>query len=144
MWKENPCGMTIRQLHLLLSKMTNNTLREQDLTFSQAMALLVLSDQPEKKLTLKQLEKYLQTSQPDVAGIASRLEKKGLVNGFADEQDRRIKWIKITDKGENYCQRARKDMRATENTLLNEMTTEEQEQFQLLLNKALQALQLKM
>ena len=141
MWKDNPCGMTIRQLHLLLSKMTNNTMRERDLTFSQAMALLVLSNQAEKKLTLKQLEKYLQTSQPDVAGIASRLEKKGLVNGLTDEQDRRIKWIEITEEGENYCLQARKSMRATENTLLSKMTTEEKEQFQMLLNKALQALQ---
>lgn len=42
-----------------------------------------------KELSLKELERLLQTSQPDVAGIASRLEKKGLVSRFQDAADRR-------------------------------------------------------
>lgn len=140
MWEENPCGMMIRQIHLLLAKMTNNVLRQHDLTMSQTMALLILSKQEDGELTLKQLEPFLQTSQPDVAGIASRLEKKGLVDGFVDAQDKRMKRIRITATGLEYCQQAKGDMIATEQTLLSQMTPDEQKIFRTLLEKAIAGL----
>lgn len=141
MWEENPCGMMIRQIHLLLAKMTNNALRQHDLTMSQMMTLLILSKQEGGELTLKQLEPFLQTSQPDVAGIASRLEKKGLVDGFADAQDKRMKRIRITAAGLEYCQQAKGDMITTEQTLLSQMTPDEREIFRTLLEKAITGLQ---
>lgn len=141
MWEENPCGMMIRQIHLLLAKITNNALRQHDLTMSQMMTLLILSKQEGGELTLKQLEPFLQTSQPDVAGIASRLEKKGLVDGFADAQDKRMKRIRITVAGLEYCQQAKGDMITTEQTLLSQMTPDEREIFRTLLKKAITGLQ---
>ncbi len=141
MWEENPCGMMIRQIHLLLAKITNNALRQHDLTMSQMMTLLILSKQEGGELTLKQLEPFLQTSQPDVAGIASRLEKKGLVDGFADAQDKRMKRIRITAAGLEYCQQAKGDMITTEQTLLSQMTPDEREIFRTLLKKAITGLQ---
>ena len=84
MWEENPCTMLIRRLYLSLARLSNRILHQHDLTMSQLMTLLLLSGSSEKELSLKELERLLQTSQPDVAGIASRLEKKGLVSRFQD------------------------------------------------------------
>ena len=88
MWEENPCTMLIRRLYLSLARLSNRILHQHDLTMSQLMTLLLLSGSSEKELSLKELERLLQTSQPDVAGIASRLEKKGLVTRFPDAADR--------------------------------------------------------
>ena len=89
MWEENPCTMLIRRLSLSLTRLSNRILHQHDLTMSQLMTLLLLSGSSEKELSLKELERLLQISQPDVAGIASRLEKKGLVSRFQDAADRR-------------------------------------------------------
>ena len=104
------------------------------------MALLLLSGSSEKELSLKELERLLQTSQPDVAGIASRLEKKGLVSRFQDAADRRVKRLSITTQGEQSCCAARDEIRSGEDALLAGMTPEEQNAFRRLLEKAAQNL----
>ena len=68
MWEENPCTMLIRRLYLSLARLSNRILHQHDLTMSQLMTLLLLSGSSEKELSLKELERLLQTSQPDVAG----------------------------------------------------------------------------
>lgn len=98
------------------------------------------SGSSEKELSLKELERLLQTSQPDVAGIASRLEKKGLVSRFQDAADRRVKRLSITTQGEQSCCAARGEIRSGEDALLAGMTPEEQNAFRRLLEKAAQNL----
>ena len=117
MWEENPCTMLIRRLYLSLTRLSNRILHQHDLTMSQLMTLLLLSGSSEKELSLKELERLLQTSQPDVAGIASRLEKKGLVSRFQDAADRRVKRLSITTQGEQSCCAARGEIRSGEDAL---------------------------
>lgn len=140
MWEENPCTMLIRRLYLSLTRLSNRILHQHDLTMSQLMTLLLLSGSSEKELSLKELERLLQTSQPDVAGIASRLEKKGLVSRFQDAADRRVKRLSITTQGEQSCSAARGEIRSGEDALLAGMTPEEQNAFRRLLEKAAQNL----
>ena len=142
MWEENPCTMLIRRLYLSLARLSNRILHQHDLTMSQLMTLLLLSGSSEKELSLKELlrERLLQTSQPDVAGIASRLEKKGLVSRFQDAADRRVKRLSITTQGEQSCSAARGEIRSGEDALLAGMTPEEQNTFRRLLEKAAQNL----
>ena len=140
MWEENPCTMLIRRLYLSLARLSNRILHQHDLTMSQLMTLLLLSGSSEKELSLKELERLLQKSQPDVAGIASRLEKKGLVSRFQDAADRRVKRLSITTQGEQSCSAARGEIRSGEDALLAGMTPEEQNTFRRLLEKAAQNL----
>lgn len=140
MWEENPCTMLICRLYLSLARLSNRILHQHDLTMSQLMTLLLLSGSSEKELSLKELERLLQTSQPDVAGIASRLEKKGLVSRFQDAADRRVKRLSITTQGEQSCCAARGEIRSGEDALLAGMTPEEQNAFRRLLEKAAQNL----
>ena len=140
MWEENPCTMLIRRLYLSLTRLSNRILHQHDLTMSQLMTLLLLSGSSEKELSLKELERLLQISQPDVAGIASRLEKKGLVSRFQDAADRRVKRLSITTQGEQSCGAARGEIRSGEDALLAGMTPEEQNAFRRLLEKAAQNL----
>lgn len=138
---EESCGMFIKQINSTLEKNANNTLRKQDLTFAQVSALLAIRDFPEQKISLKELEKILHVAQSTTAGIINRLEQKGLVTGFGDSSDKRIKLVQMTPLGERYCQEAEHNMKKAEERLLSGLTETERSIFKSLLQKVRDTLQ---
>lgn len=110
-------------------------MRSQDLTMVQTGALLALYNTPEKQLSMKQLEKNLHVAQSKAAGIISRLEQKGLVEGHGDVGDKRIKLVHITQAGIDRVLETEKDMVHTEKTLLSGLTETEQDILYSLLKK---------
>lgn len=129
------CGMLIKQINSALEKNANNTLRKQDLTFAQLTALLEIRDFPERKVSLKEMEKILHVAQSTTAGIISRLEQKGLVTGFGDSSDKRIKLVQMTPLGETYCREAEQNKKKAEEWLLSGLTETERSIFYSLLKK---------
>ena len=138
MWAENPCGMLIRKIHMGLSKKSDHNLKKHDLTLSQVTALLFLTESEGQELSLKELERLMQVSQPDVAGIAIRLEKKGMIESFQDASDKRMKRIRLTPYGAERCAEAKERMVAFEDALLNGLSIEERKLFQELLERVSQ------
>ena len=96
---DNTCGMLIRQIHNSLEKMSNKDLKEKGLTLVQVSALFSINDTAEKKVTFKELEKILHLAQSTTVGIISRLEQKNLVTSYIDDNDKRIKYVRITELG---------------------------------------------
>ena len=96
---ENQCGAYIKHISDVLQRDCNNALQSTGLTLSQLTVLYQLEQAENAQLTLKELEKSLQVAQSTAAGIISRLEKKGLVEGFTNNEDKRIKMVRITAKG---------------------------------------------
>jgi DNA-binding MarR family transcriptional regulator len=135
--KQDVCGMMIKQIHDTLEKQANNSLREQDLTLAQMMALLALQESPEKQAALKELEQILCVAQSTTAGIIARLEQKGFVEGFGEISDKRIKMVRITDLGEQCCKNAERQMTEAETKLLSGLTETEQIIFKTLLKKVI-------
>ena len=129
------CGILIKQIHDSLERQANNTLRNQGLTMTQVNVLLLLNKAPNKQLSLKELEKVLKVAQSTTAGIISRLEQKEFIESFGDPSDKRIKLIKITALGEACCLNAKKNMDDAEKKLLSPLTKEEQDIFNILLQK---------
>lgn len=138
---DTSCGMYIKQINSALEKNANNTLRKQDLTFAQVSALLAIRDFPEQKISLKELEKILHVAQSTTAGIINRLEQKGLVTGFGDSSDKRIKLVQMTTLGEAYCREAEQNMKEAEESLLSGLTETERSIFNSLLQKVRDTLQ---
>lgn len=134
---QQPCGIIIKRITNLLSKDADNSLREKNLTFLQMHSLMLLLKEEGETMTLKELEKALQVSQPDAAGIVVRLEKKGLVACSIDESDKRVKRFKITELGKECCRNAKKHMQRAEDSLLSGMTEAEKKEFRRLLELAL-------
>ncbi len=135
-WEENPCTMLIRQLDMNLTRESDKKLREHNLTRSQIMTLMYLSDAATHELSLKELERLLQVSQPAVAGIVVRLEKKGMLQSFQDSLDKRVKHVRLTHQGEQRCIEARGNMKALEDFFLQGMTEDERAMLRVLLEKA--------
>lgn len=139
--KRNSCGTLIKQIHNELEKKTNYMLRIQNLTAAQADALIILSQNPEKQMSLKELERALHVAQSTAAGIVNRLEQRGYIGGFGDNADKRIKMLRITEKGEGCCYNAGRSMAKAEEQLLEKLTETEREIFCSLLRKIWDSLQ---
>ena len=122
----NSCGAFIKQIHDALEKSANNALRHQDLTMAQVGVLLALNDASDHELHLKELEQVLRVAQSTAAGIVTRLEQKGFVEGFGDSRDRRIKMVRLTPAGIDCCHEAKEIMESAERQLLSSLTDTEQ------------------
>ena len=89
MTEHGMCGKLIKQISDEMQKNANNALRSQNMTVTQMETLIELESIPEKQCTLKELEQRLHVAQSTTAGIVTRLEQKGCVEGFGDPADRR-------------------------------------------------------
>lgn len=106
---QRECMHLVKQLHDKVEKHMNNALREYDLTMAQMGALVYLRMHNDGVCTLKEFEQLLHLAQSTTAGIAKRLEKKGLVKSSVDLNDRRNKIIHIMPAGKALCDNATKD-----------------------------------
>ncbi|HBK28221.1 MAG TPA: MarR family transcriptional regulator [Dialister sp.] len=137
---EKTCGPVLKQLTDVLTKQVNNELREEGLTMSQMRVLVILDEKQNKTASMKDIEKELAVAQPTTAGIIRRIEEKGLIIYLSAPENKRAKWIQLTEAGKEKCRIAYSHMEATEKKLLSGMTEEEGKQFLELLKKALVAI----
>ena len=118
-------GFRIKKIHDLMRKQANQVLEQMDVTFSQHHVLVVLMHCEGYEASLKDLEHRLETAQSTMAGIVSRLEDKGFVEGFTDEQDLRIKKVRLTEKGVRICEKSLEDIREREKVMCSKLSEEE-------------------
>lgn len=132
---KDSCGLLIKQIHTTLEKNANNTLRADGLTSAQVAVMMELEGRSEQCMTLKELERELMLAQSTIAGTVARLAAKGLVSYSDSPEDKRIKWVHLTEAGEECCRKAAKRMDAAEEELLSGLTDTERESFISLLKK---------
>ena len=135
MENRDSCGLLIKQIHTTLEKNANNAPRADDLTSAQAAVMMTLDGQTEHCMTLKELEKTLLLAQSTIAGTVARLEAKGLVFYSDSKEDKRVKWVHLTEAGMECCRRAAERMEEAEERLLSGLTETEREIFISLLKK---------
>ena len=133
--KQLPYAALIKQLSTEIQKRADAALQESDLTMTQMYFLGALSHLPEGTATLKELERYFRVAQSTAAGVAARLEKKGLVESLPNENDRRVKRLRITDAGANTLRHAVETMERGEKQMLAPLDEAEQETLITLLRK---------
>lgn len=122
-------GGMIKQISDALGRDSNNDMRKTGMTLSQYNVLMPLDSQPDGMMTLKEIEKILHCAQSTVHGLVTRLEEKGLVSSSGDPEDKRIRVVRITEKGRGYCQNAKTQMQRMEEKILGPLDESEREQF---------------
>ena len=127
-------GLQIKKVNDLLEKQANRSLQEMDLTFSQHHVLVHLLFSENHTARLKELEKYFRVAQATMAGIVVRLESKGLVVSGIDPDDRRIKVVTLTDKGEEACRESREKFKQIGELILSRLEPEEAQELGRLLD----------
>lgn len=126
---KDTAGELIKQISEALKRDCNNNMRKIGMTLSQSGVLLLLENDAGGATTLKEIEKMLHCAQSTAHGLVTRLEEKGLVASSGDPEDRRIRVVRITEKGRGYCRKAKTQMREMEARLLDPLDEAERKQF---------------
>lgn len=90
-------GKSFKILSDTMEKYLNKSLKNEEVSASQGIILVCLSEQESNELPIKVIEKMSFTSQPTTLGVINRLEQKCLVTTYLTQQ--RTKVVQITDKG---------------------------------------------
>lgn len=141
MSQDTDLGLLLKKINESMARRANVNLMKHDLTFAQMHVLVRLYDTPGRTLCLKALEGCFQLAQSTVAGLASRLEKKGLVAYVPDPADKRVKRIRLTDKGVACCEEGWENICRTRRLLVSRLTEEEQQELHRLLEVVYQSIQ---
>lgn len=132
-------GWYIKRIGNALAKEAARNMQTHGLTTQQAHALVTIKYAPGGSLTLKELEEQFCAAQSTVAGLIARLEKKGLVEGYVDPGDKRVKRVRLTEAGLAMNATCRQDVVASEKRLVGQLTEAEQASFLDLLRKVYDA-----
>ena len=90
--------------------------------------LLYLKRHEEDKLTQRDLETGLTLKNPTVTGLLNRLEEKGFITREQNLNDKRSKFIKMTEKTQRVLDDAYLYIQELDAQVLNGISEEEQEQ----------------
>lgn len=132
-------GWFIKGIDNALEKEANQNLQALNLTMQQNRVLILLAHAEEQTLSLKALEEHFGAAQSTVAGLVSRLEKKGLIEAVASPADRRVKLARLTAEGARIHARSRQNAVDAEARLTANLSPEEQEIFLACLKKVYEA-----
>ena len=132
-------GWFIKCIDNALEKEANSNLQALNLTMQQNRLLIQLALAEAHTLSLKTLEERFGAAQSTVAGLVSRLEKKGLIQALSDPADRRIKLVRLTEEGERLNAISRQKVVESEARLTALLTEEEKEHLLNCLKKVYEA-----
>lgn len=128
-------GHLIRRLHQIsVSAFTQEVgAAGFDLTPVQFAALRMLKEHPDiDQATLAGLIAYDRVT---LGGVVNRLEARGLIERTISETDRRARQLRLTERGESVLTTVWPAVRRTQETILKDLTPEEQETLLRLLRK---------
>ena len=129
-------GYRIRVLHLCTEQVMTEALTQMDLTASQGHIMGFLCRQTEN-LCARDVEHHFRLSHPTVSGLLARLEKKGFIAFFTDEQDKRCKRIRVLPKGMEGHHRIVEAIRQNEERMMAGFSGEARSLFSAFLDRAI-------
>lgn len=132
-------GWFIKRIDNALEKEANQNLQALNLTMQQNRVLIHLAHAEDHTLSLKTLEEQFGAAQSTVAGLVSRLEKKGLIEAVPDPADKRVKLARLTDAGIKLHAQGRQLLVESEARLTANLSDEEREIFLSCLKKVYEA-----
>lgn len=130
-------GVLIKKLDKVFKQNFDQELERVGLTFSQMRVLRFLEDNPNTKITQKDISKELDIQHSTTIGLLKRMQEKGLVTVVVDEDNRRCRNIFLTSKAKEISCEMERGRTIMENRVVASFTEEEKEIFYRLLNKAI-------
>ena len=133
---EQEYGYRIRALHWCTEQVMTEALAQMELTASQGHVMGYLCRQNEPRCA-RDIEQHFRLSHPTVSGLLTRLQKKGFIEFFLDDHDKRCKRIRVLPKGMEVHHRIAYVIRENEQRLMEGFTEEERNQFSAFLNRVI-------
>lgn len=125
-------GYLIKTINDKLKVKADESLKQYNLTLTQSLVLAFLNSKNGQALQ-KEIELFLEVSHPTVVGIVSRMEQKGYITSWLDEQDKRNKIVKVTEQAKDLAVAMEQQMSSNEKALLASLSGEDVEQLKDLL-----------
>lgn len=129
-------GPRLRRLDHLIVQAINRHFEAMDLTSTQSHILRYLSENEDKVIYPKDIERRFGLTHPTVSGVLQRLEAKQYIVCSADPDDRRCKRVSLTDEARQYLQEIARFFSSLEQTITRGMTDDEVRLLQRLLEQA--------
>lgn len=130
-----PLGIKIKLINEKIKQHLNDRLKDNNLTLSQFMVLKYLKQHDNEKVSQKELAQAVQVTHPTMIGLIDRLEEKGMVSRQVDGNDRRYRYIRLTDMGRQYLNQSKQDAEVMDSALVRNFTQEEVAVLKSLLDK---------
>ena len=122
---ELPLSFQIKLIHDRFTARLNTRLRECDLTFSQNHILMYLERNQGRKVYQKELCEAMKVTHPTMIGLIARLSEKELCESAVDEENRRYREIRLTEKGKRFLAKSKQDHDFANEVLVRGFTEEE-------------------
>ena len=92
----------------MLHKTGTRAVEEEGLTTQQWAVLGALSrhEVQERGMSVNELAQYLMVTRQNLSGLVSRMTRDGHLESISDEEDRRLKLIRMTEKGRRVWEEA--------------------------------------
>lgn len=129
--------MLIKQINDRVARLSNNQLRDADLTLSQIRYLTFLYEHDGALVPFKVIQEHFGVSQPTVTGILKRLASKKLVFSEIGAEGGRSKSYGLTQLGVMQLEKAEAAREAQEEQLLSPLSDSERAAFQDMLTRIL-------
>ncbi len=118
-----------------VEKIANHRLKKAGITTAQGHIILILWEQDEYTTTLKELEKELELAQSTIVLMVSKMQKNGFVDTYTSNEDKRVKYVCLTEKGQLVYRDVRESMIDVQNKVLSTLDENEKTTFINLLEK---------
>ena len=87
----------------LMTTRQNRLFEAKELTLSQFGVLNHFTHEPDRSWTVTDLAEVMEMNQPGITKIVTLLVNKGLLSSTPDLQDKRKRFLKITENGQQLC-----------------------------------------
>ena len=125
--KKKSIGGMIKYISDKVRQKADNNLKDHNVTLSQVRVLNFLWRE-NGSCSQKQIEDFLQVSQPTVVGLVSRMEQSGYIQTSVSPDDKRNKIVTVTDSGMSLACELCRYMEDIDKRMLVGLTDEQQAQ----------------
>ena len=108
-------------------------MEKKNMTPVQGMFLSVFDDKT--AISMNYLAHLMGCDASNITGLVDRLDSQGIIERVADPKDRRIKLIKLSEKGRKYRKNMLESLSEAEAADMQKLTTAEQEQLKRIIDK---------
>ena len=120
-------GYLIKNINDKLKARADAELKKYDLTLTQSRVIAYL-DSCGGQAMQKEIEQHLEVSHPTVAGLVSRMEQNGFVSSLTDENDKRNKIVRLTERAEEVGNEMRQMIMRNEKRVIESLSAEDVKQ----------------
>ncbi|MDQ0149096.1 MarR family winged helix-turn-helix transcriptional regulator [Eubacterium multiforme] len=113
----------IKEINSMINSKITEKLKKRDLTQSQVTAIKFVGHFD--KLTLSELSKKMAIKKSTCSGIVDRLEKVDIFERVKDDEDKRITYIKFSEKGQVLSDEIKEDINNSFKEIFNGISEED-------------------